>query len=540
MNEGLNIITLKAELVHVDRKELAVRIGDYGFLISKGRKTYTITIVKREGLDANIIITDRMDRIKEKLKETGDQFLAENAEQIVEKLSEFLAAWKTLLLKQRALHLFFPTLYDSIYRGERIYVESSSLESSISSIYSGLNLYRFEDVVSLVSKKFNKKIAELLEILVTVSLTLRQIDRSKMVYKNRPLWLLVIGDPATYKTSSFDFLEASRYWHKLSYVTAASFLSAKKDVTPLIDLIHNKVLALPTLNEIASDKDSAARLFAALESIYDGFYSKATGLSGEQKRVVDTVVVAAITPMVWEKVLLPKVIMFGSRWLVYRFFLSDDEAFNIQETLDENRDLAAQITLAASRTLDMLLETVTPEILDNVFISDKQKEELKIMAKLVSRLRAGWERIIYWYEDEAGKKHAEEEIVVLQREAPGRAYQQLKNFVRANSIVRQASVEKIVGIPKVDDHAMKLAFNLALGASHSALTKLVVFLTLIPESELDQLSQREIAKKIGISQTQVHRFLKVLEHPRIALIESTAYPLVKEPYRTIIRKYLIG
>jgi len=408
------------------------------------------------------------------------------------------------------------------------------VESRISSS----NLYRFKDVLSLVSKKFNRKIAELLKTLVTISITLRQIDRSKMNYRNRPLWLLVISDPATYRTTSFDFLEESRYFHKLSYITAASFLSAKKDVTPLIDIIHNKVLALPTLNEIASDKDQATRLFAALESIYDSFYSKATELSGEQKRVVDTVVVAAITSMVWEKALLPKVKMFGSRWLVYRFFLSDDEALSIQETLDENRDLVVQITLAASRTLDMLLETVTPEILGNVFISDKQKEDLKTMAKLVSRLRAGWERVIRWYEDESGRKHTEEEINVLQREAPGRAYQQLKNFVRANSIVRWASIEKIVGIPKVDDHAMKLAFKLALGASHSDLARLVVYLAQISKTDLDQLSQREIAKKIGISQTQVHRFLKILEHSRIELIESAAYPLIKEPYRSIIRKHL--
>jgi len=124
MSEGPQIITLKAELVHVDRKELAVRIGDYGFLISKKKKNYTVTIVKRKGLDAEIlakIITDSLGKVENKLKEIGDQFLAENAKQIIEKLSEHLEAWHTLLLKQKALRLFFQH-YMIPYIGGREYV----------------------------------------------------------------------------------------------------------------------------------------------------------------------------------------------------------------------------------------------------------------------------------------------------------------------------------------------------------------------------------------------------------------------------------
>ena len=124
MSEGPQIITLKAELVHVDRKELAVRIGDYGFLISKKKKNYTVTIVKRKGLDAEIlakIITDSLGKVENKLKEIGDQFLAENAKQIIEKLSEHLEAWHTLLLKQKALQLFFQH-YMIPYIGGREYV----------------------------------------------------------------------------------------------------------------------------------------------------------------------------------------------------------------------------------------------------------------------------------------------------------------------------------------------------------------------------------------------------------------------------------
>ena len=124
MSEGPQIITLKAELVHVDRKERAVRIGDYGFLISKKKKNYTVTIVKRKGLDAEIlakIITDSLGKVENKLKEIGDQFLAENAKQIIEKLSEHLEAWHTLLLKQKALRLFFQH-YMIPYIGGREYV----------------------------------------------------------------------------------------------------------------------------------------------------------------------------------------------------------------------------------------------------------------------------------------------------------------------------------------------------------------------------------------------------------------------------------
>lgn len=539
MSGEVSIEKLESELAYVNAKELAVKIGDYLFIIFRKKRRYRIAIFKRRDFDVDIlaiIMANNIGEVSDKLKEV-DMFLAENAVQITEALCEHVKAWPMFLLKQKAIRVFFPQLTWP----QPIWPQNRGVESIFGAKKFGakiINLYRFEDLLSLVSKTFNTKIAELLEVIATVSLTLKQVDREKMIFKNRPLWLLVISDPATYKTTCFDFFSYSKYWRKESYITAASLLSAKKDVTPLIDLIHNKILALPTLNEIASDRDSAARLFAALESIYDGSYSKATGLSGEQHRIVDTVTIAAITPMVWEKILLPKIIMFGSRWLVYRFFLSDEEAFNIQKTLDKNKDIDAQITIATSQILDSLLENVTVEVLDSVLISEEQDEDLQVMAKLVSRLRAGWERTTYWYEDESGRKHAEEEINVLQREAPGRAYQQLVNFVRANAIIRAASVEKIVGVPKVDEHAMRLAFKLALGASHSGLANLTLYLALLSESEIENLSQRDLAGKVGVSRTQLQRYLKVLEHPRIGLIESSTYPLVKEPYKSLMRRYL--
>lgn len=538
MSGEIRIEELESELAYVNAKELAVKIGDYLFIISRRKRRYHIAICKRRDFDVDIlanIITKNIEEVADKLKEV-DMFLAENTVQITETLCEYVKAWPMFLLKQKAIRVFFP---------QRTWPQTPWPQSVCLGPLSGakesgakVSICRFEDLLSLVSKTFNTKIAELFEVIATVSLTLKQVDRERMIFKNRPLWLLVISDPATYKTTCFDFFSYSKYWRKESYITAASLLSARKDVTPLIDLIHNRILVLPTLNEIASDRDSAARLFAALESIYDGSYSKATGLSGEQRRIVDTVTIAAITPMVWEKILLPKIIMFGSRWLVYRFFLSDEEALNIQKTLDKNKDIDAKITMAASRILDSLLENVTVEVLDSVLISEEQDRDLQVMAKLVSRLRAGWERTIYWYEDESGKKHAEEEIDVLQREAPGRAYQQLLNFVRANAIVRAASVERIVGLPRVDEHAMKLAFKLALGASHSGLTNLTLYLASLSESEIENLSQRDLAREVGVSRTQLQRYLKVLEHPRIGLIESSAYPLVKEPYRSLIRRYL--
>jgi hypothetical protein len=49
-------------------------------------------------------------------------------------------------------------------------------------------------------------------------------------------------------------------------------------------------------------------------------------------REVDTVVLTAITPAVWVQV-FPYIQNIGSRWLVYRYELNDEEGITIQKTL---------------------------------------------------------------------------------------------------------------------------------------------------------------------------------------------------------------
>lgn len=86
---------------------------------------------------------------------------------------------------------------------------------------------------------------------------------------------------------------------------------------------------------------------------------------------------------------------------------------------------------------------------------------------------------------------------------------QLSLFVKANTLIRQ--VPRIIGLPTIDDHAMRLAAKLALGSSSKTLGDIVVKLVEEPD-----ITQRELARKLKLSPSTINRLVKVLYHVKSA------------------------
>ncbi|MEM4561404.1 MAG: hypothetical protein QW123_00795 [Desulfurococcaceae archaeon] len=523
----LREVKLVMNVVGVSAKKMELRLRNYGFIVYKQKKSIEVYVGKRGSeelfkfiIPLKLIKDPQLGSIlAKKLAENGDEFLAANSSSIAEALAQCLQSWKDLLVKKE-----IEKLLSTPYEEEAGGIDVSALKHA-----------EFEKVLEAVSKTFSPKIAELLEIVMTVGLTLKQVDREKGVFDNRPVWLAIVADPSTYKTSTLRMLKDSKYVFYAQSFTPASILPAKEDVEPLIAYMNNRIFIIPTLSEELADKDLAKKLFAALESVYDGEYAKSTGLSGLKRETVDTVVIAAVTPAVWEWV-LPYIVNIGSRWLVYRYSLSDEEALQVQKNLDDARIMPAFRKLI-STYFDYLLENTTYLHLKEVLMSDEHDQDLRILARLVSRLRAVWRVETYWETDEYGRKTAHKEIEVMQVEAPSRAYQQLKNFVKANTLLRKSSVEKIVGIPVVDEHAMKLAAKLAVS---STTNKLKEVLLCIAEKQArgETASYTDLVRATGLSRGSVENLVKVLRHPRVDLVEDNELR-VNDPFFTVIKKYLL-
>jgi IclR helix-turn-helix domain. len=188
--------------------------------------------------------------------------------------------------------------------------------------------------------------------------------------------------------------------------------------------------------------------------------------------------------------------------------------------------------MIVSKFFDFLIDNVTLEDLESIKPTENQDKDLQLMAILMAKLRAVFRT--FRLGDDESKNIIDVEVV--QREAPGRAYQQLLNFVRANTLLRKSELKRIVGIPVVLDRSMKLAFKLTLSSSDIRLAKVFMY---IAKNDSRPLSIRDIAKSTGLSKTTVERLLQVLQHPKVDLIyEENGYYKVNEPYKSLISKYL--
>jgi len=463
--------------------------------------------------------------LEEILEKSGNEALVSVKEDLVEEILNYISIWNDLLTKEKIKKIIKKRIVPPRV-GEGVGV----WDNSVGTITSIENM-SFEDLYNIIKNVYLEKVAELIEVIISTAITLKYVDRSRGIFKNRPNWLVLLSDPSTYKSASLDLLKHSKNVFIANKFTAAAFLSANPDVTPLIDYIHGRLFVIPTFTEEASDVNNAKKIFAVLESIYDGFYGKATGMSGFMAREVDTVVLSAITPAVWVQV-FPHIQNIGSRWLVYRYELNDEEGITIQKNLNSNKDIANKLPMIVSKFFDFLIDNVTLEDLESIKPTENQDKDLQLMSILMAKLRAVFR--IFRLGDDESKSIIDVEVV--QREAPGRAYQQLLNFVRANTLLRKSELKRIVGIPVILDRSMKLAFKITLSSSDIKLANVFMY---IAKNDSIPLSVRDIAKNTGLSKTTVERLLQVLQHPKVDLIyEENGYYKVNEPYKSLISKYL--
>ena len=550
----IKTVDLKLELIDVSKSKLMLRLWRYAFIVIRdGKKRYLIYVGKRtdkgdtEALGRLVVpksVLKSPESLAEKLAEQGDEFLVANAGDVAEAVITYIKSWRDLLIKKELEKILsIPPLEGGVScwwnEAGGMNFPNNYLPGGMEGVVEEIirEGREFEHIIGYISKRFSPNIAELLEVVMTVSLTLRQVNRAEGLIHNRPVWVVIVADTSTYKTTTLSLLKDSKYVVTAQNFTPASLLPANRDVLPLITMMHNRVFIIPTLSEETADKETAKKVFAALESVYDGEYVKATGVSGHRREYVDTVIVAAVTPNVWEWV-LPYIVNIGSRWLVYRYELRSDEALTLQERLEVMEKEWPALRAAASKHLDFMLDNISDKDLKNVIIPQEFSEDLKVLAKLVAKLRAVWRIETYWEEDKAtGKRKPIKEVEVVQVEAPGRAYQQLKNFVRANTLLRKSKVNRVVGLPVVDEHAMRLAAKLAICSTINKLRELILYLAKSQISD-NELSYKKVASALGIGVASVDRLMKVLHHPKVDLIDD--YWQIKEPYLKVLKKYVLG
>jgi len=398
-----------------------------------------------------------------------------------------------------------------------------------------------EDLFRLYSEVFGEEVGDAVEVVFANALTLRIVDRQRGWVRQRPNWLLVCSDPSALKSSIvLGSLGKSRYVYKLGDITPASILPTNPKVPSVAEKIHNKIALFLTLSEIAEkDAKVAGEIIAKFEEIYDGEVRREFAINeGSRAAFVDTVILGAITTATYEQKLRKKMVAYGSRWLIYRYELSDNDVFRVarlQRFLQFN-DIVEMMTRLSSTLLDYGLRSIGAEVFYNyVIIGREFRKDLETLAKLLANLRCVCIRTrekVKTREEE----HIVDEIEVIQKDTPIRSYHQLVNLVTADVIARQ--LPKLDATLMVDKHAMRLAAKTALGGSSVKYEKILRKLLEIGlRTNNISPSLRDLAEQLGIKKTTLHRQLRVLEC--VGIITSTNSPRIAEPYASVLGKYLL-
>jgi biotin operon repressor len=399
----------------------------------------------------------------------------------------------------------------------------------------------FDNILSIVSTMFGEEIAELLEIVASVGLTLRFVDRDRELVSNRPVWLLIISRPSSLKTAVLNLFKESPYVFFVADVTKASFLPADPDQEPLITRMHNKVTIFPTLSSIATKKpDEAKEILAVLESIYDGEYRRSTA-KGTRGLPIDTVVIGSLTPEIFELEMLPKMLSYGSRFLIHRYDISQDQALTISYLLGDAKGTIIPFVLskAVSTLFSYAMSSIDFNKLMNVVMTPSQEQELDILADLMSRLRVVVHRRVDWVaetdESTGRERYRKVEVTELsQYDAPIRARLQLLNFVRSNAMIR--TVPRIVGLPQVDEHAMRFVCKMSISSSYKYIHRIIMYL--LRNSGKPVQSLFDIGEALGLSRSTVNTFIDALYVAGV--VTDTITPRLEEKYYKVLSKYLIG
>jgi biotin operon repressor len=555
--------------------------GVYSAAIDLGSKPYCIEDFTNE------------EELADRLRGCPDPIIASNADPLANAVFSYIKRWKVLLavkelnasFNSKIAQFFYlgekvPEFSNQILRTQNLFPQAEKLDNYVVEWFSQLiqivrglrekfrgcsegsefrreacqkvlklwelvtnmqpSSVRFDDVLSIVSTIFYGEVAELLEIVATVGLTLRFVDRDRGIVGNRPVWLLIISRPSAMKTIVLDMFRESPYVFYVTDVTKASFLPADPEQEPLIARMHNKVTIFPTLSSIASKKvDEAKEILAVLESIYDGEYRRSTA-KGTRGLPVDTVVVGAITPEIFELDMLPKMISYGSRFVVHRYDISQEQALTITYLLGDaiGTQVPSILTKILSALFTYAFDNTNFEKLMNVVLTPSQESDLDVLSDLMSRLRVIVHRRIDWVvetDERTGRERWRKvEVAELsQYDAPIRSKLQLLNLVRANSVIR--AVPRIVGLPQADDHAMRLACKLAISSSYRCVHQIITYL--LRYHNVVNVSTSDIAETLGLSRSTVNSFIDALYVAGV--VTDVIIPRLEEKYYKVLSKYLM-
>lgn len=359
--------------------------------------------------------------------------------------------------------------------------------------------------------------------------TVLAVYLSTFVEKKDPVWLMLVGNPSSNKTTLVDLFKDLDDVYRLDTMTANPFSSGQREVEKpqdLLPLLNMKCFIVKEYATILGRSDELVKqLLSDLVAIYDGEYAKHSPTRGTKTYCSYFSHIGCVTPMAIQS-RDRYMEMVGARFLYLRIPSLTEEVR--QESLDQLwtaglRSKAEVSALVATFCRD-LKERVP--LYSEVKFSRAAKKGINSLATLISRARGIiiTERTSFQSED--GKEQVHYEATDSQIEEPFRAFKQIKKLTACLALVN--------GREEVTEEELQIARTIALS---SMAVRRADILKAFENAEL--LTAKQAADSLAKTYKTVKRHLdelvglKVLQSSKEENFQSRVYSLMPE-FKSII------
>lgn len=277
-----------------------------------------------------------------------------------------------------------------------------------------------------------------------VIISILAVYTSTFLDRNDPIWLMIVGNPSSNKTTLVDLLKNLPDVFRLDTMTSNPFSSGQRDKEnpkDLLPLLDGKCFVIKEYGTLFGRSDEMVKqLISDLVAIYDGEYSKHSPTRGTVRYNSLFSHIGCVTPMSLSS-RQRYMNAVGARFIFLRLPALEqaEREENLAKVWDKSpRRSKSQITDVITQYCYQLKESVKNGL--TIEFPDEVKNRINKYALLTARARGIVISERTSFQDEDGKKLNHSEVTDIQVEEPFRALKQLKKFAEALAIVNGSSV----------------------------------------------------------------------------------------------------
>ena len=364
--------------------------------------------------------------------------------------------------------------------------------------------------------------------------TILAVFASTYLKSRNPLWLMLVGNPSSNKTTLVGLLDVDDVY-PLDTVTANPFSSGQREKEKpqdLLPLIDGKCLIIKEYATIFGRSDEMVKqIISDFVAIYDGKFEKHSPTRGTVRYKSNFSHVGCVTPQALDS-RQKYMNMVGARFLFLRIppLSEEDRATSMEQImLDEeengNADFESAKEIVSGYCLG-ISERMQKE-LKIPFLDDSAKL-IKIFAELVARARGTVIMNKVSFSDESGETHNHYEPVDVQVEEPFRALKQLKKMAICLAVV--------AGRSEVGKTEIETLRRVVLSSMHVRRADILAVF-----EQGDEFTAKEAAEKLNKNYKTVKRnfdelvALEILESEKGVNALARQYRL-KEKFKVVFSK----